>query len=310
LGDLEYEVVSTTTATALQDWLTANDYVVPDDLTTSIAPYVTDGFFFFVAKVARQAGDATNVSVIRFTLCDTDTENLWYPVRLSAYSIATTLDFTLFLVDSGANYEPTYCSWDIPGTFYEPHVVYYGETEYNENRSDIEGGFKDDYDQRIETILQASSGRSLALQFAGQITPVDLNLRIAQLEQAGITSPLATNESDWTTELSSIVDGNLRVTRFVGSFPKSAMEMDLEFSPSTTIEVDNAMYERYISIYNVPPPDRVEVGGGDDMDAVGRWQRQSHFSQAGMFMCARSHRLRFLIGLFFVGAFVLWRRSH
>ena len=311
LGDLEYEVVSTTTATALQDWLTTNDYVVPDDLATSIEPYVTDSYYFFVAKVDRQDGDATNVSVVRFTLCDTDTENLWYPVQLSAYSIATTLDFTLFIVDSDAYYEPIYCSWDVPGNFYNSYRVYYGETEYNEGRSDIEGGFKDDYDSRIDTIVQASSGRSLALQFASEIDPVDLSTRIGQLEQAGITSPLAANEGNWTSELSLIVDGNLRVTRFVGSFPTSAMEMDLEFSPSATIEVDNAMYERIISVYNVPPPDSAggDVGGGDDMDAVGRWQTQSHFSQASMFMCARSHRLRFLIGLFFVGAFVWWRRS-
>ena len=266
IGTLEYEVLTTETATALEDWLTLHEYVVPTGLADSIEPYVSDGYFFFVAKVTREATDATNVSVARFTLCgDTD---LWYPVRLSAYSIAGSLDFTVFVVDSSDIYEPTYCSWDVPGTFFEQYQSYWGQEEYDEHRDEIDGSLKDLYDARIDEILGAAAGRSLALQYAGVIIPDQITTRVDRLESSSINPPMGHDGSDWTSEFRSIVDGNLLVTRFVGSFPPSAMELDLEFTPTSAMQPEYAVYERYIEIYDVDPPEGTE-GTGGRADAAG-----------------------------------------
>ena len=266
IGTLEYEVLTTETATALQDWLTLHQYVVPTELATTIEPYVADGYFFFVAKVSRQEADAANVSVARFTLCG-DT-NLWYPVRLSAYSIAGRLDFTLFVVDSSDIYGPTYCSWDTPGMFYDQYKSYWGQEEYDQHREEIEQSLGDLYDTRIDEILDAADGRSLALQYAGVIIPAQISTRIERLDAAGINPPMGFDGGDWTSEFRSIVDDNLLVTRFVGSFPPSAMEIDLEFVPASAMQPQYAVYERYIEIYDADPPGE-DDGTGGGADAAG-----------------------------------------
>ena len=303
IGALEYEVLTTETATALQDWLTFHQYVVPDTLATSIEPYVAEGYLFFVAKIARDEGDASNVATVRFSLCGgTD---LWYPMRLSAYSVAGTLDFTLFVVDRSDIFEPTNCSWSEPGVFYEEYQSYWGQEEYDTHREEIDGSLKALYDDRIDAILRASEGRSLAMQYAGVIIPSEIGMRTSTLSASGIASPLRYDGSDWTSEFRSVVDDNLLVTRFVGSFPPSAMQDDVELTPSGSMDPHYATYERYIEIYDVDPPE----GSGTGADAMGLRSGQRTVAQAGVVGPARvTKRTRWLTGLLLIGA-LLWLRK-
>jgi hypothetical protein len=257
LGDLAYEVVSTEEATALQAWLTDHDYVVPDTLADSVAPYVSDGYYFFVAQVAREADAATAVSVIRFHLCDET--SLFYPLRLSAYSVAESLDFTLWFVDPNAYVAPTNCSWEAPGEFYEQYTTFYDESDYEQHREELDRPFAELYAARIDEILQTESGRSLAVQYAGQIDAGDLAMRLGLLADSGVSPPLGSDRGGWSSELASIIDDGLVVTRLVGAFPAAAMDEDLWFRPTVTMEQDLAIYSRWIELWNMEPA--ADAGG-------------------------------------------------
>ena len=114
---------------------------------------------------------------------------------------------------------------------------------------------------------------------------------------------MGSDGSDWTSEFRSIVDGNLLVTRFVGSFPPSAMELDLEFTPSAAMEPQYAVYERYIEIYDVDPPE------GTGAEAVGSRIGHHAIASAGVIDAGGvTNRTRWLGGLLLAGALIWLRR--
>ncbi|MBN1944487.1 MAG: DUF2330 domain-containing protein [Bradymonadales bacterium] len=282
IGDLEYELVSTETSDALQTWLEEHDYEVPDTLAESIEPYVSEEYYFFVARIAREEDDAVKIPVLRFTLCGTP--RLWYPLRLTVFSIAARLEFTLWLIHPDSAISPSNCAWQPPGEFYDMYREIWGHGDQDRIPEDFERPFEELYDEEMQGVLMSNGGRSLFLQYAGPIYADKVGERLTLLAQAGATPPLSSGGSDWVEELSAIVQDGLQVTRWRGSFVPSVMEIDLEFGVSAPITAMDALYWRHITYYNIDPP--AEEGGlegadGPDMAAIGGASRLSSASLMG-----------------------------
>ncbi|MCX4242789.1 DUF2330 domain-containing protein [Paraliomyxa miuraensis] len=99
----EWVVIGGDTGMALADWLGAEGYALPPDYATALDPYVTDGWFFFAAKVRPQAQDGALVP-IELHLPASTPETFEIPFGLASHSLEPdeALGITLYLWSDGA----------------------------------------------------------------------------------------------------------------------------------------------------------------------------------------------------------------
>lgn len=99
----EWVVIGGDTGTAIADWLTAEGYVLPPDYAAALDPYVTNGWFFFAAKVLPQAQDGALVP-IELHLPASTPETFEIPFGIAGHSLAPgqALRITAYLWSDGA----------------------------------------------------------------------------------------------------------------------------------------------------------------------------------------------------------------
>lgn len=83
----EYVVIGGDTGSAVADWLTAEGYVLPADYATALDPYVSDGWFFFAAKVLPDATSGA-LAPIELHLPPSPPEAFEIPLAIAAHSLA------------------------------------------------------------------------------------------------------------------------------------------------------------------------------------------------------------------------------
>jgi len=105
----EYDIVilSATESTALDRWLRQNGYKIPDGADAYLAPYVSSGMYFFVAKVdvdkvERAAGGRAVLSPIRFHY---ENDAFFLPVRLGMINSAGKQDLVVYILAQQFRFE-------------------------------------------------------------------------------------------------------------------------------------------------------------------------------------------------------------
>lgn len=113
----EYVVIGGDTGSAVADWLTAEGYVLPTDYAAALDPYVSDGWFFFAAKVLP---DATNgaLAPIELHLPPAAPEAFEIPLAIAAHSLAPDepLGITTYLWADGPLLPDGYTAEPIDGS--------------------------------------------------------------------------------------------------------------------------------------------------------------------------------------------------
>ena len=106
VGEYEIVILSTEDSTALETWLDANDYSIPDGAAPYFEPYVQSDMYFFVAKVdvdevTFKDGQAV-LSPLRFHY---DTADFALPVRLGMINSAGKQDLIVYTLGKNQRYE-------------------------------------------------------------------------------------------------------------------------------------------------------------------------------------------------------------
>ena len=106
VGEYEIVVLSADESTALQTWLTDNDYAIPTGAAPFYQPYIDAGMYFFVArvdpaKVTFDDGRAV-LSPLRF---DYDSSDFLLPVRLGMINSNGQQDIIIHTLGRGQRYE-------------------------------------------------------------------------------------------------------------------------------------------------------------------------------------------------------------
>jgi hypothetical protein len=106
VGEYDIVILSSTESTALEDWLTQNDYNIPDGAAPYFRPYIQKGQYFFVArvnmdKVTYKDGEAV-LSPIRFHY---DSDDFTLPVRLGLINSKGAQDLIAFILARNQRYE-------------------------------------------------------------------------------------------------------------------------------------------------------------------------------------------------------------
>jgi hypothetical protein len=82
----EYVVVGGDTGSAVADWLTDEGYPLPADYAAALEPYVSDGSFFFAAKVLPEA-ESGALAPIELHLPASPPEAFEIPLAIAAHSL-------------------------------------------------------------------------------------------------------------------------------------------------------------------------------------------------------------------------------
>ena len=98
--------MSTDDATALESWLTTNEYTIPEGASDAFDPYVQGGSYFFVAKVKADEvtfrdGNAV-LSPLRFYY---DTPTFSLPIKLGLINAQGSQDLIVYTLGEEQRYE-------------------------------------------------------------------------------------------------------------------------------------------------------------------------------------------------------------
>ncbi len=279
LGAVDYEVITSEDPEELARWLQDNGYVVPADLSEHISEYVSEGFFFFVARIVNDVADQSHLPVFRFNLCGMAHPS--YPMRLTRLSVASELDFTLWLVLPGGSeyFTPLNAEMGSFGEFYD--ADYDTRYDYYDEFPD----FQELYDERRRELRSARRG--LALEMASTLTEELIERRIDVMGETTSDFPLSRDRMSWTDELYDIVSEGRRVMRLSGQFSMTEMAEDLAFEPGWgSVSPDSGIYtrtvtdheERYVSDSDDDETDEGsdEVFGDADSSCAASGRQRSH----------------------------------
>jgi hypothetical protein len=95
-----------TDASALDNWLAQNGFVVPDDVVTVINQYVAEGFDFLAMKLLPNQG----VQAMRPVRVTAPGASLSLPLRMASIGTGATVGITIWVVGDG-RYEPQNFPW-------------------------------------------------------------------------------------------------------------------------------------------------------------------------------------------------------
>lgn len=106
VGEYDIAVLSAQDSTALETYLSQNDYTIPTGAAAYFEPYVQAGMYFFVAKVdvalTHQVNGKTVLSPLRFAYESTDFS---LPVRLGMINSQGTQDLIIYTLGLAQRYE-------------------------------------------------------------------------------------------------------------------------------------------------------------------------------------------------------------
>ena len=107
VGEYDISVLSATQATGLMSWLDGNGYAVSDDAADVLQGYITQGMYFFVAKVdpAEVTFDSSGRAVLSPLRFEYDSAEFALPVRLGMLNAKDEQDLIVSILSDNQRYE-------------------------------------------------------------------------------------------------------------------------------------------------------------------------------------------------------------
>lgn len=168
----EWVVLGGDTGTAVATWLSDEGYVLPADYAAALDPYVSDGWFFFAAKVLPGTTAGT-LAPIELHLPPSAPEAFRVPFGIAAHSLAPgqPLGITTYLWSDGAVLPDDQASASIA----HEEVVALSDSESN-------------YDELQQAILDIEGGAWI-IDFARLSSADEIRSAYAQGEEEGRVDP-------------------------------------------------------------------------------------------------------------------------
>jgi hypothetical protein len=208
---------------ALQDWLDANGYNIPDEIAPIIADYVEEGFGFLALKLVPGQG-IDSMKPVRIT---TPGGSAQLPLRMVAAGTGAITPITLWVLSEG-RYEPSnFSSFSIATD----------DIVWNWDTSDS------NYAALKEQGLAADGGATWLVESASAQSPWAVQGTIQQVidfqpEQSGYGDPDGLNVQEQADEdmaaLYGALDRNaMWITRMHAQLPRAALDVDLNIGASS-----------------------------------------------------------------------------
>ncbi len=256
VGPYDTVQLKSTDPNALNAWLAANGYVVPNGFQPVIAAYVSEGFDFLALKLAPGQG----VAAMRPVRVTTPGAGLSLPLRMVAAGTGATVGVTVWVVADG-RYEPT----NMPTFTIDPSEITWDFASSSSNYATIRQ-FKEAERAygawQIESSIDVSpyqvEGPVMA-QPAEQNYPVDADAGASassDAELADLTTLFPDNQSD------------VRVTRMRADLSHAALANDLVVQASADQSTMSNLYQVTKSV-NAPSCQPTYCGCGQQEGPFG-----------------------------------------
>lgn len=222
----EYVVIGGDTGSAVADWLTDEGYPLPADYAAAIDPYVSDGWFFFAAKVLPEA-PAGALAPIELHLPASPPEAFEIPLALAAHSLppAQPLRITTYLWADGALLPEGYPAEPID----ESELVALSDTESN-------------YAELERAVLESDPEGAWIIDASRAIDAAELEYAYEEALGAGRADPTTSNGAfvrDFAERLSL---GSGQLTRIRTELRADQLrDMPLRRSAGTNVTNDHAV---------------------------------------------------------------------
>lgn len=169
----EYVVIGGDTGSAIIDWLSQEGYAVPPDYAAALDPYVSDGWFFFVAKVLPTAPFG-GLAPIELHLPAAPPEAFEIPLSIAGYSLppGEPLRLTTYIWSEGPLVPEGYASAAID----DDELVAFSDTETN-------------YDTLERAVLESDPSGAWIIDMSLGTSPVELEQAYADALEAGRANP-------------------------------------------------------------------------------------------------------------------------
>lgn len=248
VGPYDTVQLKSTDPNALNSWLSANGYVVPQGFQPVIAAYVSEGFDFLALKLAPGQG----VSAMRPVRVTTPGAGLSLPLRMVAAGTGATVGVTVWVIADG-RYEPT----NMKTFTIDPSELTWDFSTSSSNYTTIRQ-FKEA--ENLNAAWQIESSIEVSpYQVEGPVMsePADQNYPVDG--DAGASDSQSAELADLTT---MFPDGqsDVRVTRFRADLSHAALANDLVVGATSDQSEMSNIYQVTKSV-NAPSCQQ-QCGGG------------------------------------------------
>src|SRR5579871_642606 len=162
VGEYEIVILSAKEANGLETWLKLNHYRIPDHAAPALAPYVTSGMKFFVAKVNiqkvhRDTHGLVVLSPLRFSY---ESKELRLPVRLGLINAESKQDLIVYVLHPTSRFEVS----NYPNVFIPTNL---------EVLDDVRKSFGSFYAQLFDETMAKMNNKAIVTEYAWQTTSCD-----------------------------------------------------------------------------------------------------------------------------------------
>ncbi len=226
VGPYAPEVVSSSSATALSDWLAAHGYVVTPEMEPYIAAYVDAGASFLAVRLSPGA-DVRDIAPLAMTFAATTPV---VPLSFAATVAEPSMGVAVIIVAD---------------TAFRPQNWQTLRLERDDVRVDLLSG-QVNYDALVAWRVEQAGGEAFVLESVLPTLELREQLQYVYLEAADLTEARG--------YLESVLSGPLVVTRLFTRIAPWAVQSDPAFAPSA-----DGPLAREIALYDQPPQELCDL---------------------------------------------------
>ena len=166
LGEYDIVLLNAQQSDGLIDWLTTNDYQVPESARSMFQDYIDNDMKFFVVRVNLEAFKKEGYGLLRPIILDYESPNFMLPIRLGTLNATGEQDLIVHILSPNkfaevVNYRTTFIPTDSTSNLRQPSG--------DELPAFVRDEFSDFYDSMFQKVYE-NEGKNVAfLEYAGSL---------------------------------------------------------------------------------------------------------------------------------------------
>lgn len=160
VGEYDILILRAEESRGLETWLLENDYNIPEGASQALAPYISMGMNFFVARVNLEAFESSGFTQLRPLIMAFESDSFMLPIQLGMVNANGPQDLIMFMLSPEGRIElENYQTINIPADINVPGFV--------------ENEFAEVYTAMFETLYQREGRNDVFLEYAWDMSWCD-----------------------------------------------------------------------------------------------------------------------------------------
>lgn len=220
VGEYDILILSAKESEGLKEWLTINDYKIPEGAEEVLNPYIKSNLKFFVVKVNMEEQKKTGFNTLRPLQISFESDKFMLPIRLGMANAKGDQDMVVYAFTKNGRVETTnYRTVKLPADNNIPEF--------------IQNDFGDFYKDVFARAYKKESGRAVFLEYAWDLSASNVQKCDPCVTPPPILADMVEAGVDWlnipNNTFSSQYSGNVFFTRLHVRYNRKNFPQDLMF---------------------------------------------------------------------------------